>query len=69
MVYMKFLSLALGLVNAAKDGELTLDEISECVTDTFPEYAGSVASEVKNAFEDGSVSVWEVFKIVTAVIG
>lgn len=68
MVYMKFLSLALGLVDAAKDGELTLNEISDCVTDTFPDYSHPVLVEVRKATEDGSVSVWEVFKIITAIV-
>ena len=69
MVYMKFLSLAMGLVNAASDGELTLDEIAACMADSFPEYTTDVAAEVSAAMEDGVITVWEVIKILTTVIG
>ena len=67
MFHLQFLSLAMSLVNAASDGRLSLDEIKECVDDSFPQSA-DVIDAIEDAAEDGSISVMEVFDIVTTII-
>lgn len=68
MIYMKFMTLAMCLVNSAKDGDLTLEEITTCMAGLFPDKVSSVAIEVKKAMADGKITVWEVFQILTKVI-
>ncbi len=68
MLHMQFLSLAMELVNKSSDGNLILEEISGCLSDTFPDYCVDIYNAVEEAQEDGVITVWEVFKILTAVI-
>ncbi len=68
MLHMKFMTLAMALVNEAKDGDLTLDEISQCLQDFSPEYFSDVNDAVHEAQKDGRISVMETFKILTAII-
>lgn len=65
---MQFLALAMALVEKSCDGSLTLDEISGCVEKSFPECCIDIHDAVDEAMEDGSISVWDTFKILTAVI-
>ena len=68
MLHMQFLSLAMELVNKSVDGNLTLEEISDCLNDTFPDYCVDIYNAIEEAQEDGVITVWEVFKILTTVI-
>ena len=68
MLHMQFMSLALELVAKSTDGNLTLEEISDSLNDTFPDYCIDIYNAVEEAQEDGVITVWEVFKILTAVI-
>lgn len=68
MVYMKFMSLAMGLIDKASDGDLTLSEITDCLENTFPEYWDDVHNAVVEAMKDGRIDVWEVMKITTAIV-
>lgn len=68
MLHMQFLSLAMELVNKSSDGNLTLEEISDCLNNAFPDYCIDIYNAVEEAQEDGVITVWEVFKILTTVI-
>ena len=68
MLHLQFLSLAMGLVNAASDGQLTMDEIDECLGTSMAEYCADIHDAVDDAMEDGKISVMEVFDIVTTII-
>ena len=68
MLHMQFLSLAMELVAKSVDGNLTLDEISDCLNNAFPDHCVDIYNAVEEAQEDGVVTVWEVFKILTVVI-
>lgn len=67
-MYMPFMTLAMLLINKASDGRLTLDEITECVQEVCPGYCVDVHEAVQEARQDGEITVWEVFKILTVVI-
>ena len=68
MLHMQFMSLAMELIAKSTDGNLTLEEISDCLSDAFPDYCVDIYNAVEEAQEDGVITVWEVFKILTAVI-
>ena len=68
MLHMQFLSLAMELVNKSSDGNLTLEEIYGSLKDAFPDYCIDIYNAVEEAQEDGVITVWEVFKILTTVI-
>lgn len=68
MLHMQFLSLAMSLVEKSSDGSLTLEEVSDCLNDAFPDYCVDIYNAIEEAQEDGVITVWEVFKILTAVI-
>lgn len=65
MLHMQFLSLAMELVNKSSDGNLTLEEISDCLNNAFPDYCIDIYNAVEEAQEDGVITVREVFKILT----
>ena len=69
MLHMQFLSLSMELVNKSRDGNLTLEEISDSLSDAFPDYCVDIYEAVEEAQEDGVITVWEVFKILTVVVG
>ena len=68
MLHLQFLSLAMALVEKSSDGNLTLEEVSDCLNNAFPDYCIDIYNAVEEAQEDGVITVWEVFKILTAVI-
>ncbi len=68
MLHMQFLSLAMSLVEKSSDGNLTLEEISDCVRDSFPDYCVDIYNAIEEAQEDGVITVWETFRILTTVI-
>ena len=69
MLHMQFLSLSMELVNKSRDGNLTLEEISDSLSDASPDYCVDIYEAVEEAQEDGVITVWEVFKILTVVVG
>ena len=68
MWHLKFMNLAFALVDKGSDGELTLEEISECLKAFSPEHFTDVHDAVVDAMEDNHVSVAEVMKIAAALI-
>lgn len=64
---MEFMGFAMNLVAASTDGNLSIDEIKECVGDSF-EGGEKVIEAVEEALEDGSISVMEVINIASTVI-
>lgn len=68
MLHLKFLSLAMALVDKGQDGVLTLEEIAECVGDTFIDFTPQICAEIEKALEDGEITIWETFRIVTRII-
>ena len=63
-----FTSIFFDTLHKAKDGRLTLEEISEIMRDISPEHFTDVYEEVKKAEADGHISWGEVLKIVSAVM-
>ena len=68
MLHLKFLNLAMALVDKGQDGVLTLEEIVECVGDTFVDFAPQIFAEIEKALEDGEISIWETFRIVVRIV-
>lgn len=67
MLHMQFLSMAIKLVDAARDGQVTVDEVIDCLGETFPGLE-NVTEAIDEAMEDGKISVMEVFNIVTSAV-
>ena len=68
MLNSKFMSLFFALAEKSSDGKLTLDELSECLSEFAPEYFEDVYVEVQAAQEDGVITWGEIMKIASAVI-
>lgn len=68
MLHMQFLQLAMALVEKSCDGNLTLEEVVDCVEKSFPEYCVDIHDAISEAMEDGYISVWDTIKILIAVI-
>lgn len=68
MNHLKFLSLAIDLVDKASDGELTMEEIQICCSDNFPVFYDKIEESVNEALTDGKITVWETMKILVNII-
>ena len=68
MWHLQFMQVGISLINAARDGSLTLEEVAEVLNDAYPEHFEDLLEEVKKANEDGQYSVNEIFKIMAAVV-
>jgi len=67
MFHLQFMALGVSLVNAASDGQLSLDEVRDCIDSSFPK-ADDVVSAIEDAMEDGRITVMEVLDITSAII-
>ena len=68
MIFTELMNAGFKISFAARDGELTLEELAEILSDLFPDYFDDVLEEVKKANKDGHYSVGEVYKILVAVV-
>ena len=68
MLHLKFLNLAMALVDKGHDGELTMAEIAECVGETFVDFVPEISAEIEKALADGKITIWETFRIVTRIV-
>ncbi len=68
MWYLEVFRAGMDLIHAAKDGEVTIEEVAEVLGKHFPQYFDDVLEEVREAGKDGHYSVGEVIKIMTAVV-
>ena len=68
MSYVKFMHFASSLMDKARDGKLTLEEISECLRDLSPEHFSDVYVAVKQAQKDGHMTWGECINIASAVV-
>ena len=63
-----FLSLIFLIIEKAKDGRITLEEVAEIIREVSPEHFTDVYDEVVKAEEDGHISWSEAVSIALAVI-
>ena len=68
MYHLKFLNLAMALVDKGSDGILTFEEITKCLGDTFSDYAPEISAEIEKALKDGKITIWETFRIITHIV-
>ncbi|PJE79659.1 hypothetical protein CI610_01373 [invertebrate metagenome] len=67
MNYLGFLSMAMNIVDKASDGELTTEEILDCIGEELFDFK-DVEMALVNAMEDEKITVMECFKILMAFI-
>ena len=58
----------MALVDKGEDGILTFEKITECLGDTFSDYAPEIFDAIENALEDGEITIWETFRIITHIV-
>lgn len=68
MWYLTLAQLMLTLINAARDGKITGDEVVEAVGDLFPEYLADIVTAVDEALEDGRIDLDDLIKIVIEIV-
>ncbi len=65
---MTFMNLLYSLTYKASDGDLTMVEVSECLSAYSPDHFKEIYEIVQEANSDGHISWSEVVKIASAVI-
>ena len=68
MWYMTLGSVLLKLINAASDGRITTDEVSDIASEFFPDYLNEIIESMDEALEDGKITVDEVLDIVQSIV-
>ena len=68
MWYMTLGAVLLKLINAASDGRITLEEVSDIASEFVPDFLEEVLSEVDSAMDDGKITVDEVLDIIQSVV-
>ena len=66
--HLQFFHVGFELVDKARDGSLTLEEVAETLSDHYPDQFNDVLEQVKKANEDEKYTVTEVIKIISAVV-
>lgn len=62
--YMKYMMLAMAIIDKASDGELTRDEVIECLKGVIPDEVDQVVEEINENLKDGRLSVGEVIRVL-----
>ena len=68
MWHLQFLNVGMALVDKARDGKVTLEEVAEVLSDAYPDKFNDLLEEVKKANEDDHYSIGEILKILSAAI-
>ena len=67
-MHLQFISFTLSLIDKARDGQLTISEVGDCMTAFAPDLCADVVDAVEAAMEDGEISVMDVINIASSVI-
>ena len=66
--HLQYFHVFMALVDKARDGHLTIEEIGEVLNDHYPDHFDDMLKEIHKAKEDGHYSVSEIVKIVSAAV-
>ena len=62
--YMKYMMIAMAIVDKAQDGELTRDEVIDCIQGALPEDVNEIVDGVQEALDDGKITVGEAIRVL-----
>lgn len=68
MLHLKFMNFAMNLIHKASDGELTLEEVSDCMMEFAPDYFTEFHDAVEKAQQDGRISVMDAINIASSLV-